>query len=146
MGALSVTVKYKKMVVQKTLQSLATFFSLCCASFASSQVALLWGDNSYYTFVDFCPWLAWICALLAFSGHGDAKAGSAGGVAVQGNLGDALSVLAKCNNAPLGNCHTSYVAMIMQLCAIVTGSIGCFIAVAALAATFSVAKTVVGIA
>ena len=98
--------------------------------------------------------------MLAFSGHGDAKAGSAGGVAlflgvwlglngavaVQGNLGDALSVLAKCNNASLGNCHTSYVAMIMQLCAIVTGSIGCFIAVAALAATFSVAKTVVGIA
>merc|ERR1712179_614037 len=141
-----------KMGAQTILQTLATLCSFLCASFASARIGLLWDDEASYTFVDFCPWIAWICALSAFSGNGDAKVGSAGCVAlflgiwlglhasfaVQGNLGDAISVYSKCKN----NC-TLYYSAVMHLCAVVFGSVGCFIAVAALATTFSVAKTAV---
>ena len=41
-------------------------------------------------------------------------------------------------------CCKPYHAMVMLLCAVIFGSIGCVIAIAALAATFSVAKSMVG--
>ena len=41
-------------------------------------------------------------------------------------------------------CCKPYNAMVMLLCGVIFGSIGCVIAIAALAATFSVAKSIVG--
>ena len=41
-------------------------------------------------------------------------------------------------------CCKPYNAMVMLLCAVIFGSIGCVIAIAALATTFSVVKSVVG--
>ena len=95
------------------------------------------------------------CALLAFTGNGDAKAGSAGGIvlflgvylgkygstAVQYGLGETIENLGDvCNITE--NCD-AYYAAIMWLCAVVFGSIGCFLGVAALAGTFTVAKAIV---
>ena len=64
-----------------------------------------------------------------------------GSLAVQRELGEAISESADCHNW-----CTGHIALIMELCAVVFGSVGCFVAIAALAATFSVAKSVVGIA
>merc|ERR1711976_336534 len=146
------TIKLKNMTIEKGLQSAATFFALGCAAFHSAYIGLMWDDdNSTYTFVDFCPWMAWICACLAFTGNGDAKAGSAGGIvlflgvylgayggsAVQFSLGEKIDLLSNCVN----NCDTYY-AYIMWLCGVIFGSVGCFLGVAALAGTFTVAKAI----
>lgn len=100
------------------------------------------------------------CALLAFSGHGDAKVGSAvgvalflgvwlgmhGSIAVQGNIVDVIESLDKACDFDWDGVNELcklQTGLIMKLCAVIFGSIGCFIAVAALATTLSVAKTVV---
>ena len=95
------------------------------------------------------------CALLAFTGNGDAKAGSAGGIvlflgvylgsygasAVQSSLGDKIEAQDEiCSKTEV--CEFYY-AYIMWLSAVVFGSIGCFLGVAALAGTFTVAKAIV---
>ena len=63
------------MGAQTILQTLATLCAFLCASFASgkndeprtfvltvllARIGLLWDDEASYTFVDFCPWIAWM--------------------------------------------------------------------------------------
>ena len=96
------------------------------------------------------------CALLAFSGNGDAKVGSAGGVAlflgvwlglygslaVQGEIFEAIEYAGK--DCKFYDECIVYNSLIMQLCGVIFGSIGCFPAVAALATTFRVVEASMG--
>ena len=64
--------------------------------------------------------------------------GKFGSRAVQNGLGDLIAESGDCDD----QCEVYY-ALIMWLCAVVFGSVGCFLGVAALAGTFTVTQAIV---
>ena len=104
---------------------------------------------------------------MLFSGRRDARAGSAGVVALllgvylgwygsfivrDDNFMESLNELGKdcreCRDQFEDICNVlckPYHAFVMLLCAVIFGSIGCFTAIVALATTFTVASPIVGV-